>query len=153
MGWELALAWQSVKMLVTPRPGVSMDNLIQDLQTSRDEAFNLRGGSSARTAQFYLLDYLDRAGRAARTLGNQISEADLASLVLNRRYELLLSSFGTMASPLLEAQRVVRDLVQLELDERSRTSMRPSRRFGSTRTAGTTLVTWWCWTPTSTSNT
>jgi len=39
------LAWQSVEMLVTPRPGVSMDNLIQDLQTSRDEAFNLRGGS------------------------------------------------------------------------------------------------------------
>jgi hypothetical protein len=118
VGWELALAWQSVKMLVTPRPGVSMDNLIQDLQTSRDEAFNLRGGSGAGTAQIYLLDYLDWAGRAARTLGNQISEADLASLVLNRRYELLLSSFGTMASPLLEAQRVVRDLVQLELDER-----------------------------------
>ena len=105
-------------MLITPRPGVGLDNLIQNLQTSRDEAFNLRGGSGATTAQIYLLDYLDWAGRAARTLGNQISEADLAALVLNRRYEVLLSSFGTMTSLLVEAQRVVRDLVRLELDER-----------------------------------
>lgn len=105
-------------MLLTPRPGVNLDNLIQNLQTSRDEAFNLRGSGSAPTAQVYLLDYLGWAGRVARIFGNQISEADLASLVLNRRYELLLSSSGTMTSPLREAQRVVRDLVRLELDER-----------------------------------
>ena len=46
VGWELALAWRSVKMLVTPRPGVSMDNLMPDLQTSRDEAFNLRAAAA-----------------------------------------------------------------------------------------------------------
>lgn len=105
-------------MLVAPRPGVSLDNLIQDLRTVHTEASNLRGGSGASTAQVYLLDYLDWANRAARTLGYQIRETDLASLVLNKRYELLLSSFGTMSTPLMEAQRVVRDLVRLELDQR-----------------------------------
>ena len=104
-------------MLITPRPGVNLDNLVQNLESLKTEAFNLRGGG-ATTAQVYLLDYLDWAGRAARTLGNQISNADLASLVLNQRYELLLSSFGTMASPLREAQRVIRDIVGLELDQR-----------------------------------
>jgi hypothetical protein len=67
-----------------------------------------------------LLAYLEWAGEAARMLGYQISDADLASLVLNRRYELLLSSFGTMASPEMEVQRVVNDLVTLELDERAK---------------------------------
>jgi hypothetical protein len=105
-------------MLLTPRPGVTLDNLTQNLRSMRDVAFNLRGGGGATTAQIYLLDYLDWAGQAARTLGNQISGDDLASLVLNRRYEVLLSSFGTMDSPLREAERVVRGLVQLELDER-----------------------------------
>lgn len=104
-------------MLITPRPGVNLDNLVQNLESLKTEAFNLKGGS-ATTAQVYLLDYLDWAGRAARTLGYQISETDLAALVLNRRYETLLSSFGTMTSPLTEAQRVVRDLVRLELDQR-----------------------------------
>jgi hypothetical protein len=106
-------------MLVTPRPGVNLDNLIQNLRTVHAEASNLRG-SVAPTAQVYLLDYLGWANRAARTLGYQIRDTDLASLVLNKRYELLLSGFGTMSSPLVEAQRVVRDLVGLELDERAK---------------------------------
>jgi hypothetical protein len=105
-------------MLITPRPGVNLDNLIQNLRTVHMEASNLRGGSGATTAQIYLLDYLEWAGRTARTLGYQIRDSDLTSLVLNRRYEVLLSSFGTMSSPLVEAQRVVRDLVRLELDDR-----------------------------------
>ena len=64
-------------MLVTPRPGVSLDNLTNNLKSLRDEAFNLRGSGSAPTAQVYLLDYLDWANRAARTLGYQIRDSDL----------------------------------------------------------------------------
>lgn len=104
-------------MLLTPRPGVSLDNLLKNLQTVHGEAYNLRsgGGSSAHKR---LLAYLEWASRSAAMLGNQISGTDLATLILNGRYEVLLSSFGTMASPEREVQRVVNDLVSLELRER-----------------------------------
>src|ERR1700730_18206929 len=104
-------------MLITPRPGVNLDNLIQNFRSISSAATNVFGGSGS-TAQVYVLQYLDWAGQAARMLGYQISEKDLASLVLTRRYEMLASSFGTMDSPLVEAQRVVRDLVRLEVGER-----------------------------------
>jgi PIN domain len=104
-------------MLITPRPGVNLDNLIQNFRSISSAATNVFGGSGS-TAQVYVLQYLDWAGQAARILGYQISEKDLASLVLTRRYEMLASSFGTMNSPLVEAQRVVRDLVRLEVGER-----------------------------------
>ena len=104
-------------MLITPRPGVSPDNLIQNLRSISSAAANLLSGSGS-TAQIYVLDYLDWAGQAARMLGYQISEGDLASLVLNRRYEMLASSFGTIGHPSPQAQRVVRDLVRLEVGER-----------------------------------
>jgi hypothetical protein len=65
-----------------------------------------------------LLEYLKWASQSVRMLRNQIRESDLAALVLTRRYELLLSSSGTMSSPEREMQRVVNDLVSLELDER-----------------------------------
>ena len=48
----------------------------------------------------------------------RISGKDLASLVLNRRYELLLASAGTLTSSDAEVQRVVNDLVSQELDQR-----------------------------------
>ena len=104
-------------MLLTPRPGANLDNLLQNLQTIRDEASGLLSGSGT-TAQIYVLDYLDWAGRAARMLGNQISADDLRSLVLNLRYEMLVSSFGTIGHPSREAQRVVRDLVRMEVGDR-----------------------------------
>ena len=105
-------------MLVTPRPGVSLNNLIQSLQSVHNEAVNLRGGSGAPTAHKRLLSYLEWVGQATRMLGYQIREADLAALVLNRRYELFLSISGTMTSTEIEVQRVVNDLVSLELDQR-----------------------------------
>jgi hypothetical protein len=109
--------WQSVTMLITPRPGVNLDNLVQNLRSISSAATNVFGGSGA-TAQVYALQYLDWAGQAARMLGHQISEKDLISLVLTRRYEMLASSFGTIGHPSSEAQRVVRDLVRLEVGER-----------------------------------
>lgn len=105
-------------MLINPRPGTSLDNLIGSLQSVHSEAFSLRGGGGAPSAYKRLLAYLEWASRSARMLRNQISDADLAALILNRRYELLLSSFGTMGSPEMEVQRVVNDLVSQELDQR-----------------------------------
>ena len=105
-------------MLLTPRPGVGLDDLIQTMDSTRTEAFNLRGGGGAPTAHKRLLAYLEWAGRAARMLRGRISGKDLASLVLNRRYELLLASAGTLTSSDVEVQRVVNDLVSQELDQR-----------------------------------
>ena len=105
-------------MLLTPRPGVGLGHLIDTLDSTRNEAFNLRGGGGPGPAYARLLSYLEWAGRAARMLGYQISQADLAALVLNRRYEVLLGSFSTMAATETAVQRVVNDLVSLELDER-----------------------------------
>lgn len=51
-------------------------------------------------------------------LRGRISDKDLASLVFNRRYELLLASAGTLTSSHIEVQRVVNDLVSQELDQR-----------------------------------
>lgn len=104
-------------MLVTPRSGVNLDNLIQTLQSVRTDASNRVSGAS--TAHKRLLAFLEWANQAARTLRYQISECDVAALVTNRRYELLLSSFGTMASPEQGVQRVVNDLVTLELEQRT----------------------------------
>jgi rRNA-processing protein FCF1 len=105
-------------MLVTPTPGGNLDNLVKNLRQIHSEAFNLRAGSGPQTAHKRLLAYLEWASRSARMLRNQVSEADIAALVLNERYKLLLSSSGTMASPEMEVQRVVNDLVSLELDQR-----------------------------------
>ena len=51
-------------------------------------------------------------------LRGRISDKDLASLVFNRRYELLLASAGTLTSSDVEVHRVVNDLVSQELDQR-----------------------------------
>jgi hypothetical protein len=102
-------------MFLTPRPGVSLDNLISSLQAVHTEAFNLRGGG-APAAHQRLLAYLEWAARSARMLTYQLSEADVASLVLTRRYELLLSKAGTLTSGDNDVQRVVNGLVSLELD-------------------------------------
>lgn len=105
-------------MLLTPRPGVGLDDLIQTLDSTRTEVFNLRGGGGAHTAHKRLLAYLEWAGRAARMFRGRISDKGLASLVFNRRYELLLASAGTLTSSDAGVQRVVNDLVSQELDQR-----------------------------------
>src|SRR5262249_39447453 len=81
--------------------------------TVRNDASNRVTG--ARPAHKRLLAYLEWAGNSANMLRFQIGEADVATLVLIRRYEVLLSSFGTMASSEMEVQRVVNDLVTLEI--------------------------------------
>lgn len=105
-------------MLITPRPTTSVDNLIQSLESVHRDAFNLRAGGGGGDAFSRLMKYLEWAGTSARMLGGQISEKDLGALVLTRRYESLLTSFGWMASTSQPVQRVVNDVVSLELNER-----------------------------------
>lgn len=113
-----ALLCQAVRMLVTPRPGVTQKHLLDTLQGVHTDAFNLRGGAGAKSAYQRMLDYLDWTGNAARMLGDLISHADLNRLVLTDRYRLLLAGVGTMTSTEREVQRVVNGLVSLELEER-----------------------------------
>jgi hypothetical protein len=94
-----------------------LDNLIQTLGSVRSDASNRVTG--VRPAHKRLLAYLEWAGNAANALRFQISEAEVAGLILTRRYEALLSGFGIMASPAMEAQRIVNDLVTLEIEERT----------------------------------
>jgi hypothetical protein len=91
--------WQSTGMLVTPRPGVNRDNLLNILRSVQGDVTNLRGGGGPQTAHKRLLGYLEWTSDAVRMLGNQISSADLERLVLTRRYELLLSGSATWPVP------------------------------------------------------
>jgi hypothetical protein len=106
-------------MLITPRPGINLDNLTKDLAFVRSDISSKvvsgTGGPYGR-----LMGYLEWAGSAARLLGYQISESDLAALVLSRRYELLLSSFNNMISTSVDVHRVVNEVVTLEVEERSK---------------------------------
>lgn len=104
-------------MLVSPRPGVNRENLLNDLRRVHTDVFNLRGGGGrARNAYERLLEYLNWASDAMSLLGNQISGADLERLVLTRRYEQLLAGVGTLGGS--DAEKVVNLLVSLELRER-----------------------------------
>lgn len=104
-------------MLVTPRPGVNRDNLLNSLRSVQTEVFNLRGGGPQGHYK-RLLAYLEWTSNAVRMLSNQISDADLRELVLTRRYELLLGGVGNMTGNEIEVQRAVNFLVSLELDQR-----------------------------------
>jgi hypothetical protein len=106
-------------VLVTPRRGVSRENLLKTLQSLHTEVFNLRAGSGPSAAHKRLLAYLEWTSNASRMLGSQVTNADLAHLVLTDRYKLLLSGLaGTLTGSEIEVQRVVNGLVSLELDER-----------------------------------
>jgi rRNA-processing protein FCF1 len=105
-------------MLVTLRPGVNRNNLLETLRRLHNEVINVRGGGGPTTAHKRLLAYLEWTSNAVRMLGNQVSPADLDHLVLTERCKLLLAGVGTMTSTEMEVQRVVNGLVSLKLDER-----------------------------------
>jgi hypothetical protein len=73
-------------MLVSPRPGVSREDLLKTLRAVRDEVFGLRAGSGAPTAFLRFLRYVDWTNNAVRMLTGLISTADLDRLVLTRGY-------------------------------------------------------------------
>lgn len=102
-------------MLLSPRPGVNRENLLNDLRRVYHDVGNLRGGGAGSAYQ-RLLDYLNWASDAVTILGKQISSVDLDRLVLTRRHGQLLAGVGTMAGS--DAVKVVNLLVSLELGER-----------------------------------
>ena len=78
-------------MLVTPRPGVSRENLLKSLQSVYTDVYNLRGGGgTGRTAHDRLLVYIEWTNNAVRMLGSQLRSSDLNNLVLTDRYRLLV---------------------------------------------------------------
>jgi hypothetical protein len=103
-------------MLVTPRPGVNRENLLQTLRHVSADITRI-DAHSPQDAHKRLLRYLEWTGDAVQMLSDQTSAADLDRLVLTRRYQQLLSGVGTMAGT--ATQRVVNGLVSLEIRERT----------------------------------
>jgi hypothetical protein len=119
MPWDARLTCHDGSMLITPRPGVNRDHLLNVLRSMQGDVFNLRGGGGpARNAQERVLAYLDWTNNAVRMLGGQISSRDLDRLVLTDRYKLLLTTAGTLTGTDTPVQRVVNGLLALELEER-----------------------------------
>jgi hypothetical protein len=104
-------------MLISPRPGVNRQNLLQALRQVHTAVYNLRGGGP--DARVRLAGYLEWATATVQQLGNQISAADLDQLVLTRSYDRLLSIAGTMTGIDIATQRVLNGMVSLELTQRT----------------------------------
>lgn len=102
-------------MLVSPRPGVSREDLLKTLQAVRDAVFNLRARSGTPTAFQWFLSYVDWTNDAVRMLTNRISTTDLDRLVLTKGYGLLISGTGLAGG---DAERALNGLVSTELDQR-----------------------------------
>jgi hypothetical protein len=75
-------------VLVTAMPGVDRGNLRKALSGVHTAVGNLSGGGMG-TACDRLGAYLEWANDAVRTLGNQISAADMDRLVLTKGHEVL----------------------------------------------------------------
>jgi len=95
-------------MLVSPRPGVRREDLLEVLRQLQFSVSNARSGMT-------LVDrynaYLGWVTEAVRMLRNRVSAADLDRLVLTRRYWMLQSMLTNVVGP-------VGDLVATETDER-----------------------------------
>jgi hypothetical protein len=66
-------------VIISPRPGVSRDNLLQTLRKVHNGVLNLRGGGSG-SAQARVLSYLEWATETTRILGYLVSPADIRRL-------------------------------------------------------------------------
>ena len=106
-------------MVITPRPGVSRDNLLQTLRNVHNGVLNLRGGGGPGPAQARVLSYLEWATEAARMLDYLVSPADISRLVLTTGYERLVSAAALTGAD-IGTQRVLNGMVSLELDQRDK---------------------------------
>jgi hypothetical protein len=102
-------------MLITPRPGTSRERLLESLRAAHTAATNVRSVGQP-SAYDRLLHYLEWAQLSTRALKNQISAADLATLVLTRQHDTLLAGVGHLAAT--AQQRLVNLLVDQELADR-----------------------------------
>lgn len=113
-------------MIISPRPGVSRDNLLQTLRNAHNGVLNLRGGGSGSaqarvlsygSVQARVLSYLEWATETTRILDYLVSPADIRQLVLTVGYERLLNA--TLTGTDIGTQRVLNGLVSLEIDQRA----------------------------------
>ena len=105
-------------MLVTPRPGVRRENLLEALREVHTAVSNLWSGGGPGPAQQRLAEYLEWVTNTVRQLGNQLAAGDLDQLVLTPGYGRLLSIAGTMTGTDIATQRVLNGMVSLELGRR-----------------------------------
>ncbi|KJK34246.1 hypothetical protein UK15_37020 [Streptomyces variegatus] len=103
-------------MLITPHPGADRRNIREALRNAHTAAINLAGAAGPETAFSRLMRYLNWITDTAGTLRHQISSKDIDRLLLTPRYQLLLSSCGTLAGSAQE--RLVNGLTNLEVTER-----------------------------------
>jgi hypothetical protein len=103
-------------VIVSPRPGVSRDNLLQTLRNVHNGLLNLRGGGSG-SAQARVLSYLEWATETTRILDYLVSPADIRRLVLTFGYERLLG-VAALTGTDIGTQRVLNGMVSLEIDQR-----------------------------------
>ncbi|MYX34384.1 MULTISPECIES: PIN domain-containing protein [unclassified Streptomyces] len=103
-------------MLISALPSTNRENLCKSLAEVHALLQDVRAAGPG-PARSRLFRYLEWASKATDRLRHQISPADIDRLVLTRRYELLLSSFGSSAGA--SSENLVNSLVTLETDERS----------------------------------
>lgn len=106
-------------MIVTPRPGANREGLLQTLRNVHNQVVNLLGGGGPGPAQVRVLSYLDWASSAVRLLDYQVSQADVAELILTPGYNRLLSA-ATLTGSDIGTQRVLNGMVGLELELRAK---------------------------------
>jgi PIN domain len=104
-------------MHVTPLPGADRNALLKTLRSLHTEVVGLRGGGAPGPAHDRIGSYLEWAANAVRHLDNQVKAADIGRLVLTHGYDRLLNALGVPGTD-ITTQRVLNDLVSLELDQR-----------------------------------
>jgi hypothetical protein len=107
---------QAGVVIISPRPGVSRDNLLQTLRNVHNGLQNLHGGGSG-SAQARVLSYLEWATETTRILDYLVSPADIRRLVPAADYERLLSAAALTGTD-IGTQRVLNGMVSLEIDQR-----------------------------------
>jgi hypothetical protein len=109
-------------MLVTCVPGTRGVAVWETMRQVSSELQNLSSGppgganDAAALAQAWVVAYLEWASNTARMLRFMISSGDIDRLVLTKRYELILSTIGSVGRDGL--QRVINGLVATEIDHR-----------------------------------
>jgi hypothetical protein len=103
-------------VLLSPRRGISGENLLESLRDRHNELVNLRGGGGPGHAQDRISRYLEWVFNAVRHLTFQVSAADIDRLV-TCGYDRLLAA-STMPGTDMGTQRVLNGMLSLELDQR-----------------------------------
>jgi hypothetical protein len=118
----------------------------------RTEADNATGPGNAGAAG-RLTGYLEWAARSAPMLHNRIKAADIDRLILTRGYDRLLAAAGSLTGTDTSIQRVLNDLIDMELRLVPRHLTRSSATCGARTRSGAPTIFMRYWTPASISST